>query len=70
MKVGFLCIGCLEHRLGRRLTPRDFPSLPINRPHPWKTTRLAARLPHSIMFASDQFFEETADMDFEIEFND
>jgi hypothetical protein len=28
---GFLCIGCLEARVGRRLTPDDFPDLPCNR---------------------------------------
>jgi hypothetical protein len=41
----YLCIGCLENRLGRRLTPADFPGTPINRID-WhrKTTRLAARL--------------------------
>ena len=41
----YLCIGCLEDRLGRRLTPADFPSTPINRSD-WhrKTTRLADRL--------------------------
>lgn len=27
---GMLCIGCLEARLGRELTARDFPPLPIN----------------------------------------
>ena len=41
----FLCIACLEARLGRRLTPRDFTAAPINDPtHPWMTARLAARL--------------------------
>ncbi len=41
----YLCIGCLEDRLGRRLTPADFASIPINHLD-WhrKTTRLAARL--------------------------
>jgi hypothetical protein len=28
----FLCIGCLEARLGRRLAPGDFMYLPINEP--------------------------------------
>ena len=28
---GCLCIGCLEKRLGRELTPRDFPEHPFNR---------------------------------------
>lgn len=31
---GFLCIGCLESRVGRTLDARDFPShLPINNPN-------------------------------------
>ena len=29
---GFLCIGCLERRLGRILTPADFPPVSINKP--------------------------------------
>jgi len=42
---GFLCIGCLEKRIGRRLTRRDFTSAPINDLHnPWHTPRLAERL--------------------------
>jgi hypothetical protein len=28
---GMLCIGCLEHRIGRQLVPEDFPNYPINR---------------------------------------
>jgi hypothetical protein len=32
-KGGMLCIGCLEKRLGRELTPDDFPSLPLNSDH-------------------------------------
>lgn len=28
---GYLSIGCLEKRLGRRLVPSDFPDRPINR---------------------------------------
>ncbi len=44
MDAGFLCIGCLERRLGRQLRPRDFkPNVPINYPDPWDTPRLAAR---------------------------
>ncbi|HEY6416798.1 MAG TPA: hypothetical protein VIX41_11185 [Acidimicrobiales bacterium] len=27
---GMLCIGCLEHRLGRQLEPGDFTAAPIN----------------------------------------
>jgi hypothetical protein len=39
-----LCIGCLERRLGRRLTPDDFDwSLSINSPSPMDTDRLADR---------------------------
>jgi hypothetical protein len=45
---GFLCIGCLERRLGRELTPEDFPDLPVNDParSRWwvqDTARLASR---------------------------
>jgi hypothetical protein len=28
-----LCTGCLEKRIGRRLTPRDFTDAPTNDPH-------------------------------------
>ena len=45
MRHGFLCIGCLESRIGRRLTPRDFTSAPINEiDNPWHTIRLTSRL--------------------------
>ena len=30
---GMLCVGCLEERLGRRLTPADFMDCPLNN---WK----------------------------------
>ncbi|MBA4033208.1 MAG: hypothetical protein C0480_01190 [Bradyrhizobium sp.] len=40
----FLCIGCLEVRLGRRLTPDDFPDVPVNKPDRWNSPRLNARL--------------------------
>ena len=41
---GYLCIGCLETRLGRALGPDYFPDFPVNEhPHPWDTERLAAR---------------------------
>lgn len=40
---GFLCIGCLEDRLGRKLTPLDFIDLPINKLHPYDTPRLRDR---------------------------
>jgi hypothetical protein len=42
---GYLCIGCLEKRLGRRLRPSDFTAAAINAPDdPWNTPRLASRL--------------------------
>lgn len=28
--IRMLCIGCVEHRLGRLLTPKDFTAAPIN----------------------------------------
>jgi hypothetical protein len=39
----FLCIGCIEKRLGRPLTAADFADVPLNEPSPWDTPRLAAR---------------------------
>jgi hypothetical protein len=41
-----LCIGCLETRLGRTLTPGDFTNAPINNPRSWDTERLASRKGH------------------------
>jgi len=42
---GFLCIGCLEERIGRRLRPRDFTRAFINRSdNPCHTDRLRSRL--------------------------
>lgn len=43
---GFLCIGCLEERLGRRLVAEDFTNASINRFHPGvrKSQRLVSRL--------------------------
>lgn len=47
---GELCVPCLETRLGRQLTPDDFPTdIPMNFPDPyrafgWRTDRLAQRL--------------------------
>jgi hypothetical protein len=39
-----LCIGCVERRLGRGLTPEDFDwSLSINEPSEMDTDRLADR---------------------------
>ena len=39
----FLCVGCLEARLGRQLEPGDFPASPINEPSWVDSERLAAR---------------------------
>lgn len=42
---GMLCIGCLEGRLGRRLTPADFTDAPVNAPEFFRqSSRLADRL--------------------------
>lgn len=42
---GLLCIGCLEDRLGRMLTPSDFTSSPINHEDTWdQSPRLRSRL--------------------------
>jgi hypothetical protein len=38
---GMLCIGCVEERIGRRLTPEDFKGVPIFHPH---SPRLLSRL--------------------------
>lgn len=40
----FLCIGCLENRLGRTLNARDFPLLPVNKPSELDSERLRDRL--------------------------
>src|ERR1700723_2772945 len=39
----FLCVGCIEKRLGRTLQASDFINAPINEPSPWNTPRLASR---------------------------
>lgn len=44
-REGMLCIGCLESRIGRNLTPADFTSFPINtNPRQKRTVRLLDRL--------------------------
>jgi hypothetical protein len=43
---GMLCVGCLEERIGRRLTPADFTDAPINRLGR-NSTRLRARQGHA-----------------------
>jgi hypothetical protein len=44
MDSGYLCVGCLENRLGRRLGPSDFTDAEVNDPGPWHTERLNDRL--------------------------
>jgi hypothetical protein len=42
---GVLCVGCLEHRLGRRLRAADFTAAPVNWPgSALHTPRLRSRL--------------------------
>lgn len=42
---GLLCIGCLEDRLGRTLTPGDFLACPLNaNPARWQSPRLLDRM--------------------------
>lgn len=40
----FLCIGCLEARLGRELTPEDFTNYPINKGVFPQSERLLSRI--------------------------
>lgn len=40
----FLCISCLETRLGRELTTLDFTDAPVNKPWPYHSERLLKRL--------------------------
>jgi hypothetical protein len=40
----YLCIGCLEKRLGRELTAKDFTAYPVNTPNPRQSVRLRLRL--------------------------
>jgi hypothetical protein len=40
---GCVCVGCLEKRLGRYLTPDDFEALNINKPSVLDTPRLLDR---------------------------
>jgi hypothetical protein len=41
---GYLCVGCLEKRLGRQLTARDFTLTKMNAPSLSNSPRLADRL--------------------------
>ena len=43
MSDGFLCVACLERRLGHDLKPKHFTDAPINEPCPWDTQLLASR---------------------------
>ena len=40
-KLGMLCVGCLEKRLGRQLNKADFPDVTINNP---RYSRMSTRL--------------------------
>jgi hypothetical protein len=40
----FLCVGCIEERLGRQLTAADFTDVPANVPGPGMSPRLRNRL--------------------------
>jgi hypothetical protein len=42
--IGFLCIGCIERRLGRQLTKADFSDVDINKDRRPRSSRLRARL--------------------------
>lgn len=47
-KEGMLCVGCLEERIGRRLTSDDFPDVTINSPrYGQKSQRLINRMSHA-----------------------
>lgn len=43
-KRGMLCIGCVEAKLGRTLTPEDFTDAPINQGYVDYSDRLRNRL--------------------------
>lgn len=67
---GCLCIGCLEHRIGRQLCAADFePDVPINDPRivdddkawTWCTARLTARLTTPAQPIPDHFEHLQAD---------
>lgn len=40
----YLCVGCLEARLGRELSAVDFSDYPVNSPSPLNSPRLNSRL--------------------------
>lgn len=43
-RYGMLCIGCLEGRLGRKLSKDDFSDAPLNGFTIWQSQRLRSRL--------------------------
>jgi hypothetical protein len=43
-RLGMLCIGCLEGRLGRRLCRQDFLAVPLNQERRKRSRRLSLRL--------------------------
>ena len=43
MSGGFLCVGCIEQRLGRTLNPDDFLDCGFNEPNLLDSERLASR---------------------------
>lgn len=53
-----LCIGCLENRLKRVLTPEDFMDAPINLPYVFgnKSARLLDRLGHRVEATREEDF--------------
>jgi hypothetical protein len=52
---GILCVGCIENRLGRRLTVNDFKpiTLPLLLSSPWITERLRSRALYPTQAAED-----------------
>lgn len=52
----FLCIGCLENRLGRKLVRLDFNNCWANNPSPWLSERLNERLGLTGPFASRDLY--------------
>jgi hypothetical protein len=42
--VEYLCVACLERRLGRLLTPRDFADVNVNQRAVWASDRLIDRM--------------------------
>jgi hypothetical protein len=55
----YLCIGCLEKRLGRPLVRSDFKDYPANSPSPWLSDRLNAILKGGPLFFPNGSKDET-----------